>query len=160
MIVLRNGSRGPDVAAWQRFLTTQLLLDGDVDGVFGAQTDDATRRFQAREKLTVDGVVGAKTLTRASALGAPVFRRLRNEEVTPALSEFAKAVLREHSREALGREFPLESGGRSYFARLEEHYHPPGGTMRPWGYHTGVSLFVFVEVGPEEPVHEPVGTPA
>jgi peptidoglycan L-alanyl-D-glutamate endopeptidase CwlK len=37
-------------------------------------------------------------------------------------------------------EITLADGSR-IVARVERHYHPPGGTMRPWGRHLGVSLF-------------------
>lgn len=52
---LREGSRGPDVAAWQRHLG---VAD---DGVFGSGTAVATKEYQARKGLTADGVVGAQT---------------------------------------------------------------------------------------------------
>jgi len=33
----------------------------EVDGIFGAGTEEATRRFQSSRGLTVDGVVGPRT---------------------------------------------------------------------------------------------------
>lgn len=46
------------------------------------------------------------------------------------------------SREPYGTEVPFQIGGVRYVARIEEHYHPPGGPRKPWGYHGGVSLFL------------------
>jgi peptidoglycan hydrolase-like protein with peptidoglycan-binding domain len=34
---------------------------GTVDGIFGAKTDSATKKFQKDYGLAVDGVVGAQT---------------------------------------------------------------------------------------------------
>ena len=53
--LLRNGDRGPSVAAIQ----SQLGIARD--GIFGPQMDAAVRAFQARNGLTVDGIVGPQT---------------------------------------------------------------------------------------------------
>ncbi|HEU4405865.1 MAG TPA: peptidoglycan-binding domain-containing protein [Polyangiaceae bacterium] len=154
MRAMRKGLRGPDVERWQGFLIEQGLLDGRADGVFGDRTDAASRAFQQREGLVVDGIVGAKTLACAQALGLETYRRVRNEEVTPELTDQAKRLLKHHWHEPYGSEYPFEVGGRRYVGRIEQHYHPPGGPLRPWGYHPGVSLFVAVTLGPTEPVHD------
>ncbi|MDP8960829.1 MAG: peptidoglycan-binding protein [Actinomycetota bacterium] len=52
---IRQGSRGPDVAAWQRHLRI-----GD-DGVFGSGTRKATIEYQRSRGLTADGVVGPQS---------------------------------------------------------------------------------------------------
>ena len=57
-VTLRKGDRGPAVAAVQR----KLRLDAD--GVFGALTHRAVKRFQRRKDLVDDGIVGP--LTRAA----------------------------------------------------------------------------------------------
>jgi peptidoglycan hydrolase-like protein with peptidoglycan-binding domain len=68
---LQSGSRGDDVKRVQRAIVrdgyrsaaNDLGLDGaeDVDGIFGPRTDTAVRRFQERQGLVVDGVVGPIT---------------------------------------------------------------------------------------------------
>lgn len=66
---IRHGENGPAVRALQ-----QALVDlgaqmpgsfggGDFDGIFGPETTEAVRQFQARNSLTVDGIVGRQTLT-------------------------------------------------------------------------------------------------
>ncbi len=154
MITLRKGRRGPDVERWQRFLSSQLLLDGPTDGIFEERTDAASRAFQEREGLKADGVIGPITFGRAQALGFQAVRRVGSHELTPDLIEHAKRIIRDHFRDPFGSELPFENAGKHYFGRIEQHYHPPGGPVKPWGYHAGVSLFVAVTLGPAEPVHD------
>jgi hypothetical protein len=62
---LRVGSTGDQVKWLQEFLNTR----GEnltVDGIFGARTDAAVGRFQYKEGLVSDGVVGPKTYTAIS----------------------------------------------------------------------------------------------
>ncbi len=154
MVTLRKGRRGPDVERWQRFLTEQKLLDSPIDGVFGERTEAASRAFQKREGLVADGVVGALTFARAQAFGFEAVRRVRDGELTPELKAQAKRIIADHFRDPFGTEIPFESAGKRYFGRIEQHYHPPGGPLKPWGYHAGVSLFVAVTLAGGEPVHD------
>lgn len=57
---LRLGSTGADVRALQQQLRN-LGYDVNVDGVFGAATDQTVRRFQASNRLVADGIVGSAT---------------------------------------------------------------------------------------------------
>lgn len=59
--VLRLGARGPDVGRLQDALARHGSSPGPRDGVFGARTDGAVRRFQTARRLVVDGVVGPQT---------------------------------------------------------------------------------------------------
>lgn len=59
--VLRRGSRGETVKQVQQRLKNWGYYKGAVDGIFGAQTEEAVRFFQRRNKLAVDGIVGPKT---------------------------------------------------------------------------------------------------
>jgi peptidoglycan hydrolase-like protein with peptidoglycan-binding domain len=56
VIVLSSGSEGRQVRLLQ-----QALGGITVDGVFGAETEEAVRNYQASRGLAVDGVVGAQT---------------------------------------------------------------------------------------------------
>lgn len=60
------GVQGQDVKTVQDKLLRWKYYDGTVDGVYGARTYRAVRKFQAKNGLTVDGVVGPST---AQALG-------------------------------------------------------------------------------------------
>lgn len=57
---LKLGSEGDDVKEWQNFLRTQGYNVG-VDGVFGDNTRYYTRRYQQKNGLNTDGVVGKYT---------------------------------------------------------------------------------------------------
>jgi N-acetylmuramoyl-L-alanine amidase len=65
-IPLYWGSQGNEVRTVQDKLLRWGYYDGYVDGIFGARTYRAVRRFQERNGLNVDGVVGTST---AQALG-------------------------------------------------------------------------------------------
>lgn len=57
---LKVGSRGAAVEQLQKDLT-KLGYKLSADGIFGAKTDAAVKRFQKDHNLTVDGIVGPKT---------------------------------------------------------------------------------------------------
>lgn len=68
-------------------------------------------------------------------------RRLKGSEINTQLVEKAREIVKEHHHEAFGTEIPFELAGKSYVGRIERHYHPEGGPLKPWGYHPGCSLF-------------------
>lgn len=55
-MILKLGSKGPEVVALQTFLN--LTADGD----FGPKTDAAVKQWQSQNGLVPDGVVGPKTI--------------------------------------------------------------------------------------------------
>lgn len=61
----------PAVAALQIALHARRLYQGPVDGVSGAQTASAVRRFQRRARVPVDGVVSPRTRAALGRLGRP-----------------------------------------------------------------------------------------
>ncbi len=77
--------QGDDVAELQERLLALGFIPDRVDGVFGAHTDKAVRRFQSGVGLAVDGTVGPETLrafadlTRAVSGGSP--HTLREQEL-------------------------------------------------------------------------------
>lgn len=63
---LRRGSRGELVTTLQKRLKTWGYYTGNVDGIFGSQTEQAVKYFQRKNGLAVDGIVGPAT---AKAVG-------------------------------------------------------------------------------------------
>src|SRR6187549_394392 len=91
---LRRGSFGQDVAAWQR------AIGITADGIFGHQTDLATRKWQADHNLEPDGVVGPITwasVSKASTIPAPSERRperlLETLRTPLTMSDFWNAIV-------------------------------------------------------------------
>jgi peptidoglycan hydrolase-like protein with peptidoglycan-binding domain len=61
---LQMGAKGDETKRWQEFLNTQgynLTVDGD----FGVKTDAATKDYQQKNGIGVDGIVGEKTWGKA-----------------------------------------------------------------------------------------------
>jgi hypothetical protein len=61
IVNLKKGSHGDEVRELQRRLTEVGYSTKGIDGVFGANTDAAVRKFQKAKKLNVDGIVGPAT---------------------------------------------------------------------------------------------------
>jgi hypothetical protein len=72
MRTLRLSAKGSDVRLWQTFLRNLKLYEGALDGDFGPLTFEATKAFQRAHSLTVDGIVGNRTLGLAMQLGLSV----------------------------------------------------------------------------------------
>jgi peptidoglycan L-alanyl-D-glutamate endopeptidase CwlK len=70
------------------------------------------------------------------------FRYLRNEEVTPEITAKSREILAAYRHQPWGTSIPFEANGRQFIARIERHFHPIGGAIRPWGEHTGCSVGV------------------
>ena len=62
----KYGSRGDEVKQIQTKLKDWGYYNGNVDGIFGSETEKAVKSFQRKNNLTADGIVGDKTL---AALG-------------------------------------------------------------------------------------------
>ena len=104
------------------------------------------------------GLVGALLMGQKGSMqygepkAAPVvipegYRRMRQSEVTPELTAEAIRIRREYialERAPYGTLIPFELETGSYAAIIEQHYHPPGGPIKPWGYHPGVTLLVAI----------------
>lgn len=58
----RRGSTGSEVRTIQEKLKRWGYYNGSVDGVYGSKTEEAVRKFQRANGLTVDGIAGRKTL--------------------------------------------------------------------------------------------------
>jgi peptidoglycan hydrolase-like protein with peptidoglycan-binding domain len=79
--VLRDGSTGPEVVAWQG------IVGAKPDGVFGRGTDRLTKLWQADRGLVADGIVGERTVVAAGG----TWVRTGNDPRSPA----CRAALRD-----------------------------------------------------------------
>ena len=59
--ILKNGGSGTSVKALQMLLNGKGYSCGNVDGVFGPNTEKAVKIFQKENRLTEDGIVGENT---------------------------------------------------------------------------------------------------
>ena len=59
--VLKRGSRGEYVKAWQNFLNLNGYPCGLADGIFGKATEAAVKDFQRSHNLDPDGIIGRDT---------------------------------------------------------------------------------------------------
>lgn len=69
MQMIRRGSTGDVVTAWQQFLRGQDLFMGEVTGTFDEATEEASKQFQTTHGLTADGIVGNQTFGQAMVEG-------------------------------------------------------------------------------------------
>lgn len=74
---LRLGSFGEEVRYLQQKLYSKLYNVGTIDGIFGKQTQQAVKEFQAENGLIADGIVGKNTW--AAILDENTSRQLPNE---------------------------------------------------------------------------------
>lgn len=65
-VVLKSGSTGAQVRTLQTKLKNWGYYRGTIDGIYGSGTKAAVIKFQKKNGLTADGIVGART---AAALG-------------------------------------------------------------------------------------------
>ena len=80
---LYNGSKGEEVRELQQALIDLGYLSGTADGVFGNKTENAVRKFQKNNKLTVDGLAG--TATREAILSKAQAKKTHvNQTSSPA----------------------------------------------------------------------------
>ena len=61
MKTLRFGLTGPMVQFLQNILLNIGLYTGDIDGIFGSETQNAVIQFQGQNELVTDGIVGVNT---------------------------------------------------------------------------------------------------
>lgn len=66
MSILRLGSKGPEVTAWEETLSRLGYSVGTIDDSFGPAVEKATIQFQHDHGLAMDGEAGEETLAAAS----------------------------------------------------------------------------------------------
>lgn len=100
------GSQGQDVKNVQWQLVKWKYLIGSVDGIYGPETYRAVRRFQEKNGLNVDGIVGPAT---AAALGISL------SEAAPAS---AQGLNRSGDEYLLARCIHGEARGEPYIGKV------------------------------------------
>jgi len=122
-VVVKRGDRGAAVRQVQSALGIAL------DGVFGAQTEQAVERFQRRKGIAVDGVVGPET---RDALGLEPFAR--SSVKRGATGVRLPRILRQIAECESGGNPRAVSPGGQYRGKYQfslETWHNLGGTGDP-----------------------------
>ena len=163
--LLSRGASGAEVTALQNALAG-VCHPVPLTGAFDAATVAAVESFQTVRRLGVDGIVGPETMGAFDvALGiasspSPGLTRIQQSQVTPAITQAAVAILAAHWSDDIGTEVPFTANAKSYVGRIELHFHPFGGSMKPWGYHHGVSVYSGTIAAAPAPVASPAPAPA
>lgn len=79
--VLREGSRGAEVVAWQK------VVGAKPDGIFGPGTARLTRLWQADRGLVADGIVGERSVVEAGGTWVRSSKDLRSPACLAALRD-------------------------------------------------------------------------
>lgn len=66
--LVKNGTKGADAKAVQTFLNWCMKSGLAVDGIVGAKTVAAIKKYQKQYGLAVDGIFGAKSLAKAKSI--------------------------------------------------------------------------------------------
>jgi hypothetical protein len=107
LLVLRIGMKGDAVGNWQTFLRGLGFYLGEVDNDFGNATKQATKKFQATNKLNDDGIVGITTYGKAMMLGFNANIVDESTDITsssyPAKPNFKPLVSREQRDNLFGK---------------------------------------------------------
>src|SRR5262249_28850006 len=75
MLAAPAQARNPQIAGLQVALRAYGLYNGPIDAIAGPKTVAATKAFQRRARIPVDGRAGTTTRRALGPLGAPVFGR-------------------------------------------------------------------------------------
>lgn len=68
-MLINHSSPASAIKAWQTFLNNHGYAVGTADGIWGAHTEEGSKKFQEAEGLTADGLVGTQTIAAASKEG-------------------------------------------------------------------------------------------
>ncbi|SKC58475.1 spore cortex-lytic enzyme [Maledivibacter halophilus] len=104
------GSRGNEVILLQSTLKKWGYYDGPIDGVYGGGTFTAVKKFQSKNGLGVDGVVGSQT---AKALGL----RIDGNKPSPSKPQYKpgnSGISRDEDITLLAKAITGEARGEPY----------------------------------------------
>ena len=111
---LSLNSTGDNVKSLQKSLISLGYLKGKADGVFGSKTEEAVKKFQKANDLTVDGLAGADTQGAINAVLKKKNNASTSKQVTPKTTEKFPTVLKSILPEiAAGAREPVFGGDYS-----------------------------------------------
>ncbi len=79
--VLSKGDEGIDVAVLQQKLKKLNYYNGNIDGLYGAATLDAVKKFQQAKGLTVDGIFGESTFDVMPNVNAELNQNISRDDI-------------------------------------------------------------------------------
>lgn len=103
---LKRGMIGEQVKAWQNFLNEQGYNCGKADGIFGRDTESATKKFQVAYGLTDDGAAGSKTIKEAIDLGFEIPANKAIPETEGVTLEQLSYIMKTAKRSVLEKHLP------------------------------------------------------
>ena len=111
---LSLNSTGDNVKSLQKSLISLGYLKGKADGVFGSKTEEAVKKFQKANDLTVDGLAGADTQGAIKAVLKKKDNSSSSKQVTPKTTQKIPTVLKSILPEiAAGARDPVFGGDYS-----------------------------------------------
>lgn len=84
---MKQGDRGSEVVLIQIILNVFGFYHGKLDGQFGPIMDQAVREFQSTYNLTIDGVLGAKSMQKIQEILKSSNNKLKDDDFTKAALE-------------------------------------------------------------------------
>ncbi|HVY31789.1 MAG TPA: hypothetical protein VHB79_34875 [Polyangiaceae bacterium] len=109
--------------------------------VHATRLESKTATLSAALPIRAEEIAARAEPTVAAPRSAIKLRRMRKAEISTAMLGVAAQVVRQHYAKPVGTQIEVDVDGKHLFARIERHYHPEGGPVKPWGFHPGVSLF-------------------
>jgi hypothetical protein len=156
--LLRIGSKDARVRELQERLAELGFHPGNVDGVFGARTEEAVRRFQESRRLPADGIVGQRTLAAMSEadaeLKASASSAVQTEDaparLSPSLDRLPDVPMNAYALvKTLLRDHPSYVKGRAGSFEIAE---PPNAPSKPFSVWLAEVQPLFA-LGPDGELH-------
>ena len=113
-----------------------------VAGPLAAPAPVATDETTPSPEPVAAAAASAERITPPHLLENHHLRRMQKAEISSAMLQMAAQIVRKHYAKPVGTEVTVEVDGKQVIARIERHFHPEGGPVKPWGFHPGVSLFI------------------
>lgn len=136
-MTLRLNSRGPQVIKLQQELKAAGISPGKIDGIFGRGTLAAVKKFQAKNRLQVDGMAGPRTM-HALLTDGKVPGRTSTTAAKPAAAPrgspttgYVNGVPRRFNVSAIGNGKVLRSDAAAKFNQMKAAARRAGVTLSP-----------------------------